>query len=192
MSNHQDWHLGKHTEILLPVPPYFPITAGAMKTTTRDHTYWMDKAIAEARKAESKTEVPIGCVIVKEGKVIARAHNLRESAQDPAAHAELLAIRKAAKKLGAWRLLDCSLYVTLEPCLMCMGAIILARIPQVVFGCFDPKAGAAGSLYDLSNDPRLNHRCELISNVRGQECSNLLTSFFSELRSKRRSGQRQG
>lgn len=157
-----------------------------MKPTTRDHTYWMDKAVAEARKAESKGEVPIGCVIVKEGKIIARAHNLRESAQDPVAHAELLAIRKAAKKLDAWRLLDCTLYVTLEPCLMCMGAIILARIPMLVFGCYDPKAGAAGSLYDLSDDPRLNHRLELVSRIREQECSGLLTAFFSRLRKQRK------
>lgn len=152
----------------------------------RDHGYWMDKAIAEARRAECKEEVPIGCVIVKEGRIIARAHNLRESKQDPAAHAELLAIRKAAKKLGAWRLLDCTLYVTLEPCLMCMGAIILARIPQVVFGCFDPKAGAAGSLYDLSSDTRLNHRFDLVSGVRGEDCSQLLSAFFSQLRRRRR------
>ncbi|CAH2032119.1 tRNA adenosine(34) deaminase TadA [Trichlorobacter ammonificans] len=154
-------------------------------TRERDHAYWMDKAIAEARRAEDKEEVPIGCVIVKEGRIIARAHNLRESKQDPAAHAELLAVRKAAKKLGSWRLLDCTLYVTLEPCLMCMGAIILARIPQVVFGCFDPKAGAAGSLYDLSNDTRLNHRFALVSGIREAECSRLLSAFFSRLRRRR-------
>lgn len=148
----------------------------------------MDKALAEARKAESKAEVPIGCVIVREGRIIARAHNLRESTQDPAAHAELLAIRKAAKKLGAWRLLDCTLYVTLEPCLMCMGAIILARVPTVVFGCFDPKAGAAGSLYDLSSDSRLNHRLDLLSGVREQDCSLILTEFFSNLRRRRKQG----
>lgn len=152
----------------------------------RSHDYWMAKAIAEARRAEAKDEVPIGCVIVRDGRIIARAHNLRESKQDPAAHAELLAIRKAARKLGSWRLLDATLYVTLEPCLMCMGAIILARIPQVVFGCFDPKAGAAGSLYDLSSDPRLNHRLELVSLVRGEECSRLLSSFFVNLRRRRR------
>lgn len=152
----------------------------------RSHDYWMAKAIAEARRAEAKDEVPIGCVIVRDGRIIARAHNLRESKQDPAAHAELLAIRKAARKLGSWRLLDTTLYVTLEPCLMCMGAIILARIPQVVFGCFDPKAGAAGSLYDLSSDPRLNHRLELVSLVRGEECSRLLSSFFVNLRRRRR------
>lgn len=153
---------------------------------SRTHDYWMAKAIAEARKAEAKGEVPIGCVIVRDGRVVARAHNLRETSQDPAGHAELLAIRKAAKKLDSWRLLDTTLYVTLEPCLMCMGAIILARIPTVVFGCFDPKAGAAGSLYDLSNDPRLNHRCELISGVRGEQCSALLSSFFAELRRRRK------
>lgn len=158
----------------------------------RSHDYWMGKAIAEARKAEAITEVPIGCVIVHQGKIIARAHNLRETKQDPAAHAELLAIRKAARRLGSWRLLDTTLYVTLEPCLMCMGAIILARIPTVVFGCFDPKAGAAGSLYDLSNDPRLNHRFGLITGVRQEECSALLSSFFAELRSKRLALKGQG
>jgi len=146
----------------------------------------MAKALAEARKAEAKHEVPIGCVIVRDDTIIARAHNLRESKQDPAAHAELLAIRKAARKLSSWRLLDTTLYVTLEPCLMCMGAIILARIPQVVFGCFDPKAGAAGSLYDLSNDPRLNHRLELVSGIRGAECSRQLSAFFADLRQRRR------
>lgn len=151
----------------------------------RSHAYWMGKAIAEARKAEKKDEVPIGCVIVRDDRIISRAHNLRESNQDPAAHAELLAIRKASKKLRSWRLLDTTLYVTLEPCLMCMGAIILARIPKVVFGCFDAKAGAAGSLYDLSNDARLNHRFELLQGIRADECSRLLSSFFAELRKKR-------
>jgi tRNA(adenine34) deaminase len=152
----------------------------------------MGKAIAEARKAEALAEVPIGCVVVQNGRIIARAHNLRETKQDPAAHAELLAIRRAARKLGNWRLLDTVLYVTLEPCLMCMGAIILARIPTVVFGCFDPKAGAAGSLYDLSSDPRLNHRFQLISGIRKQECSSLLSGFFTELRRKRQDKQGQG
>lgn len=158
----------------------------------RTHEYWMSKAIAEARKAEAIAEVPIGSVIVQEGRIIARAHNLRETKQDPAAHAELLAIRKAARRLGNWRLLNTTLYVTLEPCLMCMGAIILARIPTVVFGCFDPKAGAAGSLYDLSNDSRLNHRFELISSIRKDECSRLLSVFFAELRRKRQDKQGQG
>ena len=152
----------------------------------RSHDYWMGKAIAEARKAGAIDEVPIGCVIIHEGKIIARAHNLRETRQDPAAHAELLAIRKAARRLSSWRLLDTTLYVTLEPCVMCMGAIILARIPTVVFGCFDPKAGAAGSIYNLSNDARLNHSCELVSNIRQQESSGLLTDFFAALRRRKR------
>lgn len=153
----------------------------------KTHHYWMQRAMAEAVKAQAKDEVPIGCIIVKDGRIIARGHNLRETAQDPAAHAELIAIRKAARKLGSWRLLDTTLYVTLEPCIMCMGAIILARIPQVVFGCFDPKGGAAGSLYDLSHDPRLNHRVQLIPAILEQECSRQLSGFFSELRQRKRS-----
>jgi tRNA(adenine34) deaminase len=146
----------------------------------------MTRALAEARKAEAKNEVPIGCVIVLGGRIIARGHNLRETSQDPAAHAELIAIRKAARKLGSWRLLNCTLYVTLEPCTMCMGAIILARIPAVVFGCYDPKGGAAGSLYDLSNDPRLNHSVDLFSQVLEAECSGILSTFFAGLRARKR------
>jgi tRNA(adenine34) deaminase len=148
--------------------------------------YWMKRAITEARKAEVKDEVPIGCVIVRDGRIIARGHNLRETSQDPAAHAELIAIRKAARKLGSWRLLNCTLYVTLEPCTMCMGAIILSRVPTVVFGCYDPKGGAAGSLYDLSNDPRLNHQVMLVPQVLESECSRLLSSFFAALRARKR------
>jgi tRNA(adenine34) deaminase len=152
----------------------------------KNHDYWMRKAIAEACKAQAKDEVPIGCVIVHDGKIIARGHNLRETSQDPAAHAELIAIRKSARKLGSWRLLDTILYVTLEPCTMCMGAIILSRIPMVVFGCYDPKGGAAGSLFNLSNDTRLNHRVELLPRVLESECSGLLSSFFATLRSRKR------
>ena len=146
----------------------------------------MARAIAEARKGEVKDEVPIGCVIIRGDRIIARGHNLRETTQDPAAHAELIAIRKAARKLGSWRLLDTTLYVTLEPCTMCMGAIILSRIPTVVFGCFDPKGGAAGSLYDLSSDPRLNHQFALVPQILESECSGLLSSFFAELRARKR------
>lgn len=153
----------------------------------KNHEYWMRRAIAEAGKAQGKDEVPIGCVIVRDGRIIARGHNLRESAQDPAAHAELIAIRKAARKLNSWRLLDTTLYVTLEPCIMCMGAIILARIPTVVFGCFDPKGGAAGSLYDLSDDSRLNHRVQLIPRILEEECSQQLSDFFRDLRQRKRS-----
>jgi len=150
----------------------------------------MARAIAEARKAEAKAEVPIGCVIVRDGHIIARGHNLRETSQDPSAHAELIAIRKAARKLGSWRLLDTTLYVTLEPCTMCMGAIILSRIPTVVFGCYDPKGGAAGSLYDLSNDLRLNHQVALVPRILEAECSGLLSNFFAALRSRKRADRR--
>ena len=152
----------------------------------KNHEYWMSKAIYEAGKAQAKDEVPIGCVIVHQGKIIARGHNLRETDQDPVAHAELIAIRKAARKIKSWRLLDTILYVTLEPCVMCMGAIILSRIPTVVFGCYDPKGGAAGSLFDLSNDSRLNHRVELLPRIMESECSELLKSFFTNLRSRKR------
>ncbi len=142
-----------------------------------------------AGKAQARNEVPIGCVIVRDGKIIARGHNLRETKQDPAGHAELIAIRKAARKLGSWRLIDTTLYVTLEPCTMCMGAIILARIPTVVFGCYDPKGGAAGSLFDLSCDSRLNHRVTLLPNVLESDCSKLLSDFFAELRKRKRSAR---
>ena len=152
----------------------------------KDHAYWMRIAIAEANKAEKKNEVPIGCVIVQRGEIVARGHNLRESKQDPTAHAELLTIKKAARKLDSWRLLDTTLYVTLEPCTMCMGAIILSRIPTVVFGCYDPKGGAAGSLYNFSTDDRLNHRVELIPRILENECSRLLSVFFSSLRSRKK------
>lgn len=152
----------------------------------KDDAYWMGKAIAQAKRAERIGEVPIGCVIVKDGAVIARGHNLRESTLDPAAHAELLAIRKAAKKLATWRLTGATLYVTLEPCTMCMGAIILSRLDRVVFGSYDPKGGASGSLYDLSNDKSLNHSVILTSGVRGEETSALLTDFFSQLRARKK------
>ncbi len=155
-------------------------------SSEKNHEYWMMRAIAEARKAEDRGEVPIGCVIVSEDKIVSRGHNLRESKQDPTGHAELIAIRKAARKLASWRLLNCTLYVTLEPCTMCMGAIILARIPTVVFGCYDPKGGAAGSLYDFSGDPRLNHRVDLIPRILETECAEMLTSFFRSLRVRKR------
>ncbi|GFO68698.1 tRNA-specific adenosine deaminase [Geomonas limicola] len=157
-----------------------------MSPILKDDNYWMGKAIAQAKKAEAIGEVPIGAVLVKDGVVIARGHNLRESRQDPAAHAELIAIRKAAAKLKSWRLTGATLYVTLEPCTMCMGAIILARLNRVVFGSFDPKGGAAGSLYDFSNDARLNHSVVLTSGVRGDETSALLSNFFSALRAEKR------
>lgn len=152
----------------------------------KDDHYWMGKAIDQARRAEAMGEVPIGAVIVKDGAVIARGHNLRESKQDPAAHAEMIAIRKAARKLSSWRLTGATLYVTLEPCTMCMGAVILSRLDRVVFGSHDPKGGAAGSLYDLSDDRRLNHSVVLTPGVRGAETSAMLSDFFSKLRAQKK------
>ncbi|QWV96908.1 tRNA adenosine(34) deaminase TadA [Geomonas nitrogeniifigens] len=152
----------------------------------KDDHYWMGKAIDQARKAESIGEVPIGAVIVKDDVVIARGHNLRESKQDPSAHAEMIAIRKAARKLASWRLTGATLYVTLEPCTMCMGAIILSRLDRVVFGSYDPKGGAAGSLFDFSDDKRLNHSVVLTPGVRGKETSSMLSCFFANLRAQKK------
>ena len=125
----------------------------------------MEAAIEEARRAEQLGEVPIGAVIVKEGKIIGRGHNLRETSNDATAHAEMIAIREASKTLGAWRLMGCTLYVTLEPCPMCAGAIVQSRIPLVVYGASDPKAGCAGTLMNLLQEERFNHRAQIISGV---------------------------
>jgi tRNA(adenine34) deaminase len=152
----------------------------------KDDSYWMGLAIREAKKAGAQDEVPIGAVIVRDGLVLGRGYNLREKSLDPTSHAEMTAIRRAAKKAANWRLLGATLYVTLEPCPMCMGAILLARLERVVFGCHDPKAGAAGSLYDLSDDARLNHRLELTTGVRRDECAELLSSFFAALRQRKK------
>ncbi len=146
----------------------------------------MQQALAEADIAESLGEVPIGAVIVLDGQIIGRGHNLRETSQDPTTHAEVIAIRQAAKQLGSWRLLDCTLYVTLEPCVMCMGAIILARIPQLVFGCRDPKAGAVGSIYNFSEDERFNHQVKVREGVLQKECSTQLSHFFQSLREQKK------
>ena len=148
----------------------------------KDDTYWMGIALREAKKAARLGEVPIGAVIVHEGTLLSSGYNLREAKQDPTAHAEIIAIRKASRKNGGWRLTGTTMYVTLEPCTMCMGAILLARFDRVVFGCHDPKGGAAGSLYDLSDDARLNHSVELTSGVRQEECSAILSDFFANLR----------
>jgi tRNA(adenine34) deaminase len=147
---------------------------------------FMLEALTEAEAAASLGEVPVGAVIVQGGKVIGRGHNLRESSNDPTTHAEMIAIREAAAELGSWRLLDSTLYVTLEPCVMCMGAIILARIPRLVFACRDPRAGAVGSIYDFSRDERFNHRVEVIEGVLGERCSELLSSFFRQLREQKK------
>ena len=146
--------------------------------------YFMKEALKEAKKAALKGEVPIGAVIVKENKIIARGHNLRETTADPLAHAEIIAIKKASIKLRSWRILNATIYVTLEPCIMCMGALIQARVPRLVFGCHDPKGGAAGTLYDLSNDRRLNHRIKLAAGVMAADCEKMLKDFFKGLRKK--------
>ena len=152
----------------------------------KDDAYWMGIALREAKKAGDRGEIPIGAVVVKDGVIIGRGHNLREERHDPVAHAEIIALRQASRKLGNWRLTGAVLYVTLEPCLMCMGAILLARINKLVFGCHDPKAGAAGSLYDLSNDARLNHRVSLVTGVRGADCSSMLSGFFAAMRKEKK------
>ncbi|HTY20561.1 MAG TPA: tRNA adenosine(34) deaminase TadA [Geobacteraceae bacterium] len=154
----------------------------------RDDNYWMGLALREAEKAAERGEVPIGALVVRDGAVLGRGHNLREAKRDPVAHAEIIAIRKAAKKEESWRLTGATVYVTLEPCIMCMGAMLLARVERVVFGCNDPKGGAAGTLYDLSDDPRLNHRMEVTSGVREAECSAVLSEFFSYLRREKKKG----
>lgn len=143
-----------------------------------DDEQWMGEALQEARAAAEHDDVPIGAVVVHDGQVIGRGHNERELAEDPTAHAEVLALRQAAAALGSWRVLDSTLYVTLEPCAMCAGAIVLSRIPRVVYGCTDPKAGAAGSVLDVLAEPRLNHRPEVVGGVRADECAELLRSFF--------------
>lgn len=142
----------------------------------------MEVALEEARKAETHGDVPIGAAIVREGELLAKAGNERELRRDPTAHAEILAIRAASEALGGWRLPGTTLYVTLEPCAMCAGAIVLARIPTVVFGTPDPKAGAAGSVLDVLGEPALNHRPEVVAGVREAECATLLRDFFASRR----------
>ena len=147
----------------------------------RDLAY-MRLALEQAMKASVQGEVPIGAVLVRDDQVLAHAHNFRESWQDPTAHAEIVAIREAATQSGSWRLTGTTLYVTLEPCAMCIGAIILARIPRLVFGATDPKAGACGSVFDLSKEQRLNHCVEVVSGILERESQELLQTFFKNLR----------
>ena len=145
---------------------------------------WMARALELARAGGLRGEVPVGAVIVQGGMVLAESHNRTANRRDPTAHAELVAIRAAARRLGDWRLTDCTLYVTLEPCAQCAGAIVLARIPRLVFGAHDPKAGMAGSLGNLVQDPRLNHRADLLGGVLAEESSSLLRSFFRARRDR--------
>lgn len=143
---------------------------------------FMAEAISLAEKASDMGEVPVGCVIVSEGKVIGRGHNLRESEADPTAHAEVIALRKAAAKLGRWRVTPAVCYVTCEPCPMCAGALVNARVDRLVYGCADEKAGASGTLYDITDDARLNHRLEVTAGVMEDDCRALLQKFFERLR----------
>jgi tRNA(adenine34) deaminase len=143
---------------------------------------FMRVALEEAARAPAAGEVPIAAVLVRGGQILAQTHNYRELWQDPTAHAEVIAIRTAATTLGTWRLTETTLYVTVEPCAMCIGAIILARIPRVVFGARDPKAGACGSVLDFTNEPRLNHRVEVLGGLLEQESQTLIHQFFRQLR----------
>jgi tRNA(adenine34) deaminase len=145
----------------------------------------MRDALASARRAPAHEDVPVGAAVVKDGIVIARGRNARERDGDPAAHAEVVAIRRAARRLGSWRLTGCTLYVTLEPCAMCAGAIVLARLPRLVYGAVDRKAGFVGSLGDLVRDPRLNHRVEVTAGVLGAECGKILVEFFRRRRAEK-------
>jgi tRNA(adenine34) deaminase len=145
---------------------------------------FMRVALEQAAKSAAIGEVPIGAVLVHEGTILAQSHNNREAWQDPTAHAELIVIREGAKALGQWRLIDTTLFVTLEPCAMCLGAIVLARIPRLVFGAKDPKAGACGSVLDFASDPRLNHRVEVVGGMLEEESQRMLTQFFKELRAR--------
>jgi tRNA(adenine34) deaminase len=157
---------------------------------SQSHEFFMQQALREARCAFDEDEVPIGAVVVRDDlaagtrQVIAAAHNQREQLRDPTAHAEMIAITQAAESLGDWRLEGCTLYVTLEPCPMCAGAIVLARIPRVVYGTDDPKAGAVVTLYQLLDDPRLNHRAEVIGGVLAEPCGEILSRFFQSKRRK--------
>jgi tRNA(adenine34) deaminase len=151
---------------------------------------FMGTALLAAKSALQKEEVPIGAVVVYQGEIVGRGYNLRETSNDPTTHAEIIAIREAAAKLDSWRLLDCTLYVTLEPCVMCMGAIILARIPRLVFATRDPKAGAVGSIYNLASDRRFNHKVDVTEGVLAEKCSEMLSGFFKALREKKKADKR--
>ena len=152
------------------------------KAHRKERERFMRQAITQAKKAEKLMEVPIGCVIVYEGKVIARGYNRRNTDKNTLSHAELNAIRKASKKLGDWRLEGCTMYVTLEPCQMCAGAIVQARIPEVVMGCMNPKAGCAGSILNILEMPQFNHQVKVTRGILEVECSQMLKTFFEELR----------
>lgn len=155
-----------------------------------EHRIWMGRALEQAWLALETDDVPVGAIVVRDGEVLAQTANRREADNDPTAHAEVLAVRLAAARLGSWRLDGCALYVTLEPCTMCAGALVLARLPLLVYGAADPKAGAAGSLYDLVREPRLNHRVDVVSGVLAEDCGRLLARFFQARRRESRPASR--
>ena len=152
----------------------------------KDDVYYMNQALKQAEKARIHDEVPIGCVIVYQDKIIGRGYNRRTIDKNTLAHAELIAIRKASKKMGDWRLEECTMYVTLEPCQMCAGAIVQSRMTRVVVGCMNPKAGCAGSILNLLQMEEFNHQAELVTGVLEEECSQMMKEFFKELREKRK------
>ena len=152
----------------------------------KNHEPMMQHALTQAEAALAEDEVPVGAVIVRHGRLIAAAHNQRETLKDPTAHAEIIAITQAATAIGNWRLDDCTLFVTLEPCPMCAGAIVQARIPHVVFGATDPKGGAVQSLFTLLDDPRLNHRATVIGGILAEPCGDILSRFFQRMRKEAR------
>lgn len=162
-----------------------------MKQEKNIHEKYMKEALKQAKKAEKLGEVPIGCVIVYDGQIIARGYNRRNIQKSTLAHAEILAIRKASRKLQDWRLEDCIMYVTLEPCPMCAGAIVQARIPKVVIGAMNPKAGCAGSILNILQERRFNHQVEMITGVCGGECERVMKSFFQNLRERKKQEKRE-
>lgn len=161
-----------------------------MDFTVEEKEYFMREALKEAEKSLAKEEIPIGCVIVKDGKIIGRGHNAREELQQAIMHAEIMAIQEANQQEGNWRLLDATLFVTIEPCVMCSGAIGLARIPQVIYGAANQKFGGAGSLYDILTDARLNHRVEVETGVLEEECAAIMQDFFRQGRERKKEAKR--
>lgn len=154
--------------------------------TEEEKSYFMQEAIKEAQKSFEKEEIPIGCVIVKDGQIIGRGHNAREERNQAIMHAEMMAITEANQRVGNWRLLDCTLFVTIEPCVMCSGAIGLARIPQVIYGAKNAKFGGAGSLYDILTDERLNHRVTVETGILEKECATIMQTFFRTRRKQKK------
>ena len=158
--------------------------------TQEEKDFFMSEALKEAEKSLDKAEIPIGCVIVKDGAVIGRGHNAREELNQAIMHAEVMAIQEANRTVGNWRLLDCTLFVTIEPCVMCSGAIGLARIPKVIYGASNQKFGGAGSLYDILRDERLNHRVEVETGVMEEECAKIMQDFFRQSRERKKEAKR--